>query len=365
MLCTTSIIVAVFAMTARAHPVADGRRVVGDLVCYPDHARSGLWHYHPARLELTTVEGRPGFSFHRYRYTGTSVSGDQGTFTAKAVLSFRVKFCDVSADLPRARTTLKAHARQTITLVGFPLEKIESRVVYVAGETAAAKSGDVAAEDSGAPAGGDALFNERTFSIGMTPATAQILWSAYESDQLALSLNYTFVGAALPNRPPPRDATEQDKTPVSVRLGGNALPIQVSKREHAACFVSTDLDAHIPANYPFLDIFCHDFQSAAAPTDLGRVLVDIKALSVTGKPVEKRIVFSREGPPRQPAHFEFAVKLDAGFEIRAHRIYTDGRVEEGKYERVTQWVGIRDVTRFTDRGGDADGAGHLDPRMLY
>jgi len=199
-----------------------------------------------------------------------------------------------------------------------------------------------------------------------------LLWDAYHLGGVSISLSYSVVGRGLPRRPDPEtDEIDPDEEPatISEAVSSGAIPVLVDPEGCDSCFESHELDAEIPAGYTFLDVYCYDFETGEAPTDLARVLVDIRGRAITGdKPVE-RLRFVPGGSVRDAVHFKFAVDLDAGYEFRVVRLFADGHSEVGDgsaaedaWARVEQWAGILDVTRYTELAATK---GPLDPRMLY
>ena len=346
-------------LPAAAWPVLDEPLIAGGLRCYPDHRDPRLFWFVRDRLSLAVSSGspgEPGFVFHRFRYTGSSKTGDSGDFWGRGVLDFHVALEPLPQEIEAALQVIGRRTARRIVLEPLPLDRIETALVYVtAGEDS--RFGSVPSESWGSEG---TLWTERTYSLGMSPLTAQLLWDAYHLEGVALSLNYSLVARGLPTQPDPREA-EETHEPSAAIVGGGAIPIQVSPRDCPRCFASTELDAEIPAGYTFLDVFCYDFASGAAPTDLAMVLVDVRASGVRGS-TEERIRFLAEGPIRQAVHFKFAVRLDAGYEIRTSRIFARGHIEEGEWKSVPSWTGIQDVTAYT---ADAARRAALDPRALY
>jgi hypothetical protein len=264
------------------------------------------------------------------------------------------------AALAAAEAAVESRLRRPIALRAVPLRRIDSVLLYAAtgaaGELADGELADGEWRDE------PGRWTDRTFLVAMEPRTTELLWDAFHGDGLAMSLGYSLVGTAVSHRPAadPFGGEPEAVTPGELTLGGDALAIRVSPAACPGCFVSTELDAEIPAEYPFLDTRCYDFANGRSPGDLGLVVVEVRATAVNGDPLVERVRFAPAGPTTAAVHFALAVSLDAGYSYRVARVYGDGRTELGDWRRETTWSGLLDVTedrRPTDRG--------LDPRALY
>jgi hypothetical protein len=342
------------ASPASAWPLVGAAQKIGELRCYPDDADPALWWYVPDRLELAPVDGRPGFSFDRYRYTGTALTGDQGEFWGRGVLTFRVRFAPSPAELAHARSEIERRTRRGVVLKPVPLVRVESNLVY-AGAGDSGVAGDLR---GGAWSGDGEIWTERSYEIGLSPASADALWQLYHREGLAVSLGYSLVGQGVLVR---GDAAgEEEVEPETVTFAGDAIPIRVSPEACPECFQSVELDARIAAEYPFLEVYCYDFESGRAPTDLALAVVEVRATAVTGDRPREEVRFARGGRFKAAVDFEFAVRLDRGYEYRVVRVFEDGRQQTDGWQTVDGWTGILDVTAY--RHDEED---ELDPRSLY
>lgn len=343
---------------AGAWPIASEAEDVAGLRCYPDHEDASLWWYLPARLELVETDEGPAFHFERYSYTGRSATGDAGTVWWKGVLSVRVRFHTPPSELAAARRLLEQRRRRRIALEPLPVEGVDAVLLYAS----AAPDGPSGDLHEGGFEGDGERWDERTFALGLSPETTQLLWDAFAGDGLAMSLAYSLDGRALSHRPArdPFGGEDEEVEPQLVTLRGDALPIRVSPESCPSCFASTELDARIANEYPFLEARCYDFVSGVAPEDLGLVIVEVRAQAVTGDPLFERVRFAPGGATLLPIHFQLAVSLDAGYDYRVVRVYEDGQTQAGAWTEVAAWSGILDVSEYRERS-----ARRLDPRQLY
>jgi hypothetical protein len=342
---------------ALAWPLASELRVVGGALCFPDHAEPGTWWYIAGRLELQMKDGQPAFSLQRFRYIGAAATGDRGKFWARGVLAFAVRFAVSPSEIAQAERELSAISGRSITLRPLPVSMIRSTLLY-------AEVGEAGAFGSLAPGAWEERpggWGERDYSVGLAPATTDLLWEGLQRGALVLSLSYDLRAEGLARRPVTADDLRA-AAPESLTFAAGALPIRVDPTTCAACFSSTDLDASVPAGYTFLDVYCYDFDSALAPDDLAVVLVRVRAEGVAGTRPLESVRFERgEQVVHRPVHFKFAVALDGGYDLRVDRVYADGRLEEGAWQHTATWSGIQDVTVYAAH----EGASGLDPRALY
>lgn len=355
---TAAAAVAVAGGPAAALPVSGEAEVVAGLRCYPDHEDRALWWYLPARMEMADAAEGPAFRFQRYRYSGTTATGDSGTFWSKGVVTLRVRLEPPAGAVAAARRALERRLGRAVSLQAVPVERVDSVLLYAsAGE--AGPSGDL---DGGKWTGQTGRWAERTFVVGLDRHTAGLLWDTFHAGGLAMSLGYGLVATALPHRPAadPFGGEPEEVEPREVTLVGDALPIRVSPESCSECFASTELDARIPAEYPFLETRCYDFTTGAAPSGLGLVIVEVRATAVTGDPVVERLRFEPGGATSAMVHFRFAVNLDDGYTYRVVRVFGDGRVEAGDWLREETFTGLLDVTRYRPAAGR-----ELDPHALY
>jgi len=340
---------------ALAEPILSESVLVAHLRCYPDHLDRSLWWYARDRVALSRSDGSPAFSFQRFRYKGSAATRDSEVLWARGVLGFTVELDAAPSEVDDAERALSRRLRRRVTLRQLPIEAIESLLLYAT----AGPEADSGALPPGEWTGEPGVWHVRTFQLGLDPRTTDLLWRAFHQEGLALSLQYSLVARGLPERPP----AGTDAPPESARsvVAAGTQPIRVAPDDCPSCFASLEIDARIPAGYTSLEIFCYDFESAAAPSDLARVLVEIRARTATGAEALERVRFLASGPTRMAVHFPVAVEIDGGYELRTVRLFADGHAEEEAWRRFSSWIGIQDVTRYVV----AEGRRTLDPRMLY
>jgi hypothetical protein len=343
---------------AAALPIASESEHLAGLRCFPDHEDPAIWWYLPDRLELVGKGDDVAFRFERYSYSGTSVTGDAGTVWWKGVLTLRLRFASSASAVGQARAMLSRRLGRPVSLQRLGVERVESVLLY-ASAGAAGPTGDLGSGDWGEA---ESRWEERSWILGLTPETTQMLWDEFHADGLAMSLGYSLSGTALSHRPAqdPFGGEAEVVEPEVVVLGGDALAIRVSPEECPACFASTELDAAISAEYPFLEARCYDFESGLAPSDLGLVIVEVRAKAVSGDELFEQARFAPGRATTLPIHFRFAVSLDDGYDHRVVKVFDDGHTEASEWVSRASWSGILDVTEYRQAAG-----GQLDARMLY
>lgn len=338
-------------------PLAGEVRVIEGLRCFPDHRDRELWWFLPQRLELVDVSSRPGFSFHRYRYKGSAATGDANEFWARGVLGFSVEFRTDPEVVSGAKAALEQRERHRVRMEPLPIERVESVLVYAGADSET--SGSLA---SGEWKSDEGSWQRRSYTLGLEPRTSELLWEAFHADGLVLGLSYTLSGRTLDSRPPSASSDDQEAEPDERVLSGDSLAVRVSPKECPECFRTFDLDAQVPADYPFLEVYCHDFESSDVPSDLELVVVQVKATAVNGdRPVEQVEFVAGDGASKASVKFRFAVELGEGYEYQVTR-ESSFSSESEPWRKVELWTGSLDVTRYR---GTASQITDLDPRMLY
>ena len=360
-----ALLLALASLPAAGLPVVDEMRTVEAFRCFPDHEDPAVWWFLPQRLQLASHDAGPGFSFLRYRYKGSAASGDTEEFWSRGVLTFEVSFTNDARRRTLAKSALERLTGRAVTLRRLPIQRIESVLVY---------AGALADDDSSSSAGGsieggewehgEGAWDQRVFTVGLDSGTSDLLWDSFQRGSLALSLSYSLIGQALASRPPADGGADDSKEVRAEQhaLVADSLAVRVSPEQCAGCFRLIDLDAKIPADYPFLEVACHDFEAGELASDLELVQVRVRALAVNGdRPIEQVEFAAGDGSTKMPVKFPFAVDLEAGYDYQVIREYSDGSEPE-PWVTVSSWTGRLDVTRYPTGGPKASG---LDPRRLY
>ncbi|MFH1176185.1 MAG: hypothetical protein V1750_02165 [Acidobacteriota bacterium] len=300
--------------------------------------------------------GRPAVSFTQYRYTGSRATGDQGTFWGKGVLQFALRFPENAPRLAQARSFLGPRVRVEAIV---PTEVL-AEVAFAGAEEGSgggvlgSTRGDLAAP-SGEGAG--RLWDERSFSLALSPASSRLLADAFARGAVALSVNVVASAPAF-RMPPPKG--ESPGMPEATALTVDAVPVGLDVARYPELVRHLDLDATMAAGYMFLEVACNDFAEGMAFADLGVVVVALTGIAVNGDRITRELRYDAAAPPLQVVKFDRAVRLDRAYEVKIHRIYSSGRSEEDGPRQVEVWSGLLDVSK----GPPSEGS-QLDPRLLY
>jgi len=358
-----------------ARPDLRSRTQVGRLTFFPDTERSRVYYYSPFDLSIgTTNEGRPDLLLLLTRYTGTSVHGDQGTFTPYSLLSFHiVMLTPDSEDLIEARKAINAEWRR-IELKPLPIRWLDAAVIYtpvdVAGESPTIlPGGDFESGEQNSSSATRSFWTERYFTMRLGPHDAQLLWKAMHEGQLIMSLGYAFyadgVGpdqpieelrgspeliAELEKRLGNRKSDEENDKINAYLVKAGALPIQIDANHWPGLCKKIDINERIPPDYPVLRIYCFDFNNALNP-DLFAKVVDIEATAAafTGREnnsVRLKVRFSQLQPDLycQTVRSQFAVRLDKPYRFRTTDILLNSQMKVHDWQERTVWTNILDVT---------------------
>ncbi|MDH4220440.1 MAG: hypothetical protein OEW23_16915 [Candidatus Aminicenantes bacterium] len=335
-------------------------------VLYPDSQVKSVYYYVPGKLKIKQIEGMPEFSFHRYRYLGTSATGDPGDFKGRGIITFTVEITTDLDSIKKAEQILREEQKR-IELKPIPLQNVQSELIYTSIEEqdSGKLEGGHWVEDPESPSPAaqpeQEVWRSKRFTLGMNILTTNLLWDRFHKGGLILSLNYSLVAQGVSDM----EASETQKhlTQVQKSVLNDSLSIRVSPSEHAQCFKSVEIDAEMPAGYTFLDVFCYDFQDASEQRGLYRKEVEIRGTAISDqRPVEKAVFSALDpGVYKQSIHFPFAMDLDKGYEYRIIRIDKKGTVKKGEWTAEASWTGILDVTDYSN----SEHKGKKNRRKLY
>jgi len=339
-----ALLVVLATWPAGAGPVLQGARQTPDGACYPDHADPTLWYLAPPPPVLTAPSGRSTVELTLFGYHGSSTTADETAFAAGGVLQFRLRFPHDPGRLTRAARALGGAVR----VVPITLSRVDALVVFPG--TAARP----ATETGGSDEGEGGAWEERAFSIRLTPADQALLRRAWEAGSTTLSVD---IAAYAVLRVPEGDGNGRTR-PGEVPVLADAVPVVLSAASPAVRWL--DLEAAIAADYAGLEVGCAEIEAAGGASDTAAIVVRIRARAVNGDTLEKIVTFRKGSPPVQTVRFDSAVRLDDGYDVWTGRRSTTGELESLSSERIPVWQGFLDVC--ARKAGTED---RLDPRMLY
>lgn len=336
------------AVPADAWPVLGEGRATPGGYCYPDHELQRVWWLAPTTVGVKEVDGLPAVELTTYRYQGSRATDDSGRFYGGTLLQFSLAFEAMAGRLEAARRSLGGG----VEVRPLAPATVEAEVVF-AGINPVARE---AAEQPLTP--GAAGWQERSFSLGLSPQETEAVQHAWDNGAVILSVNVTASVLAYTARPDGEiDASpEPELLPVLV----DAIPVTVDRERQPGAIHVLELDATMPAGYTALDLGCAELSVAGGFTDLARVLVDVEAAAVNGDRIRQKVRFDEDSSPVQNLRFDRAVQLDEGYRLRVLRTFASGATETAVDRRIEVWQGFVDVC-----SRPADEAEVLDPRLLY
>jgi hypothetical protein len=360
---------------ADARPDLRLGRPAGPLTVYPDDSRRTLFYYPPGELAIATrSDGSPDIHLLHARYTGSVVTGDQGTSVIRSVFTVRVVMSGPTpAQLAAVRQSLAGAAGSGLELRPLPIRRVESAIVYAGaadhGAPAETPLPRAHIESTEAAPPREGYWTERVFTLGLGPQDAQLLSTALARGSVALGIGYAFLSDGPgPDQPlqqlsgspalvdelrkaiePPKPAADPDDAgrdaarPVMVRVGAVGVTADIAR--WPGIVTRVDINESAPPGYAALDVYCYDFHQPA-DSPLYEKQVVIEAASVGGARVTLTATFNRSQPDlyARGMRFPVAVRLDRPFRFRIVRIAQDGTSTSTAWRDRTSWTALLDVT---------------------
>ncbi len=372
-----SLAVLLSAATASASPDLRLGRIAGPLTIFPDDARANVFYYPPGELAVATKPGgEPQIHFLHARYTGSAASGDRGTALVRSILTVRVLLDGPTpAQLSETRTALMATTRRAVELRPLPIRRLESAIVYTpvsahGTEPASSTDGDPSQalsgghfEATGPSEPRNEYWRERTFTVAMSAADAQLLTAAFTRGAVALSIGYAFFAEgiapaeplqqlsgsaalvkALSSQISARSSAVDDLAPAAHIVRAGAVAIAVDPVRWPGLVEKVDLNDSAPPGYAALDVHCYDFSQGPASA-LYEKQVHIEGTGVGGGPVVVTVTFSRSHPDlsARSIRFPVAVRLDRPYRLRLITVAQDGTSVASPWQE-RNWMELLDVT---------------------
>jgi len=359
--------------TLQAQPMSSSSLVVEGEKLYRDSKNNNLLYYLPPSYDLLyAADGRPPFTLIKMRYTGTVTTGDKGVNKYHNLVQFRV---GIAPDHVRQINDLKAVLKRMYPraeLRMMPVRKFSSLLVFAGTDEADTahliKTGFAEATDENADVN-NSYWNERVVSFRINNYDAQLVETALQNKQAAMSLSYAFYtnmnGSKNDDTSVYRDGrldnsvktyfrqqedNDKDTSSLLAMVKADVIPIMVDVQRWPDAIQQTDINERIPAKYPLLDVYCYDFTNELRP-DLYAKKVEIKAISVNGSEISTAFSF-RQNKPDQYAksiRFGYAIRLDKPYSFRITEITNDGEMRAGEWTSRKEWSELLDITSPPDK----------------
>jgi hypothetical protein len=352
-----------------AEPNLSARTDLGGLPAYPDDKNPSRYYYVPSPLGLSKSEnGQPALHLLVTRYVGTQLSGDQGKWVNRNILSVRFHRPGLPGYQKRdALDILKSRGIARPRLLPLPLYGIEGAIQYTPVDSQTTVNLPVEgifknAEDpsSTKPA---SLWTEREFSLSLGPNDAQLLLDSLTKGGVLISFAYAYLArssqgsAELPvtlsGSPELLDflkqridaATNESAVMVST-VHADAIAMSIEPENSKFHITRLDINDRLPPGYASLYIYCYDFQQEMV-SGLYAKRVEIRARSPTGSTVRSALEFGKKTPEvyAQTLSIPFAVNFSEPFQYRVVSIFETGRREVViPWTERSNWAGILDIS---------------------
>ncbi len=311
---------------AVAAPRLDGYVDIDGTRLYPDHLKKGVWYIQPAPPTLKRIDGMPAYRFELFRYLGRSGTGDKNLFWARGVVTIDIERSRPAGWMSSIEKRLRRRTEATLKILSAPVESGVLTLMF--GDMNVSKS-----SQGGWPSG--------PITMGLDATMAQILWRAVEANQTQITVTST---ETIPGVVKKGDEWVEAKRTVTY-----TLPITMDMGRYPSLFKKHDLGGRMRRGYTALDLFDFNFVDELEP-GLYIETVEI-AIPAKGRPLIKKVRFSKEGPYRQRIRFKLSKRLDRPYRYRIVRVYEDGRTVRTKwYEK--QGETLLDITRYKERNDD-------------
>jgi hypothetical protein len=349
---------------AWTQPVLSSKMQMHGFDIYQDHEIKQLYYYSPADLALTRKsDGSPDFILIGMRYTGTHFSGDENYKGFLNILQLAVTLEQIPTSVYQEIMTSLG---RNVQLRPLPIRRFEGELIIPLGDAAAAneKYRKVSVHgfegDAGQP--GNTFWQQRTFTLQLDNAEAQLLWNQVNDGQLAISFSYAFYAEAMPGVKAMVDAsgTRSDITESmedvpedllfdaqvnTYLVKANTFPIQIDVTKYPECLKRVDINEELPPAYAAFDIRCYDFADDLRP-DLFKKIVEIKAFAAAKEFISVKADFNANKPDVSAlrVRFPYAIRLDQPMEYRIIEISKDGASEISQWMPLSNWSEVIDVT---------------------
>ncbi len=356
-------------------PVWETRRVDEDLILFEDLRNPTLRYYAPGRLKLKIKEnGQPDFIMTQLRYTGVSLSGDQGDkrFTNIVQMTIQMEDIDVvSLDKMKNRFRL----RPGIKLSPLPIRNLESALIF--GQTTLdpdqnqkkLKGYVQGNEGSGSNGSGSGIYwTERNFTLALDNHESQILEDQLKNNRLAFSFSYAFyadvmiksykeiITSGSPEfkkqfQSTVAEVNEPDTSIAQMVVKANAFSISIDLAQWPGCIKKIDINQNnTPPAYAYVEVRCHDFNNKIRD-DLFFKTFELEAQGVSGDPVIGELKFAASKPElhTMTVKFPYAVKMNKPPRYRITETNDAGERVILPWIYLNSWKPMIDITSTLDQ----------------
>ncbi|MCY7310588.1 MAG: hypothetical protein LH619_07405 [Chitinophagaceae bacterium] len=361
---------------ATAQPSVQSATIINGQKVFKDIKNPNLYYHLPADYKLAAdASGKPFFSLIQMRYAGTNKTADAGIIKYNNLVQFKI-----SADgaqqrkIQEAATELK-RTNPLAELRMLPVRKFYSILVFAStADRSNADTTDVinagVSENSNEQADvNNSYWNERTVSVRLTDADAQLVETALQKNQSLLSFSYAMYAAFTENNAATTSITGSNKlkkrwadhfqhaanpgndTASTILLAkADVIDLGVDIVRWPSLIQKVDINERLPARYALFDVYCYDFNNEIR-ADLFEKKMEIKATSVNGKEITATLTFKQSQPEiyARSIRFGYAVRFDKPFYYRVSEINHDGDKVTTDWIQKEEWGALIDITSSPDK----------------
>ncbi len=350
---------------ATAQPLLYNPELVLNHRIYKDMKQANLFYYEPCSFRLAQErDGKPALTLLQMHASGSVGRGNSGQVLFRNILQFRMEADPrVALPLPAIRQQLQQRIG-SIELRPLPVTRFVSKLVSTM--TGAADSVHAIGEGYTENSNEEAVLNnsywaERTYTIRLSDADAQLVERALRQRQSLISLSYSFytagiagangllqasgAGSRMPELTAARDSLHRRDTVRHFLVKADALLLAVDADRWPQVLRKIDVNESLPPAYPLLDVYCYDFSNDVRP-DLFSKKLEIKATSVNGSEVQTMLSFKATQPDvfARSIRFAYAIRFDRPYRYRVIEVYKDGDSIASPWQERTDWNGIIDIS---------------------
>lgn len=347
-------------------PVWETRKTIKGNTLFEDLHNSNLKYYAPGNLKLKIKEnGEPDFILTQLRYTGVSLSGDQGEkrFTNIIQMTIEMERID-NAVLANIRTLF--HIAPRIKLVPFPIRNLESSLVYSATSLESTDDKNLKNTNGFFQSTGEATgvyWTERNFTIALDNNDAQLIEDQLKNNRLAFSFTYSFYADVIITssneliaggdakfvkdiKSSYAEVLERDSTIARVIVKSNSFSISIDLTQFPDCIRKVDINQNqTPPAYAYVEVRCHDFSNKLR-SDLYFKTFELEAQGVNGTPVTGELKFAASKPDEHTmtVKFPYAVKMNKPPRYRVIETTIAGERYSLPWINLNAWKPMIDIT---------------------
>jgi hypothetical protein len=346
-------------------PVLTFKKTSENIDFYRDLKDTTLYYFAPDELTLgLEKDGKPMFQLVEMRYTGTSLAGDQGEKSFINIVQLTILLKNRNAtQLNTAKLTLGKNAK----IQPLSLKNIEGTLfIPAAMGDKMQRVGTTNSLEGNENEKTEGLWQEKTYTLRLDNAGAQLLWEQVEKGQLAISFAYNFYADAIAEHftgnmdmqgdsaflATMQDVKEEamtiDSTPTLNLVRSAAFAINIDPKQWPETLRKVDINESdgAPPGYAVLELKCFDFSNGLRP-DLYQKSVEIEATGINGTIVKEKGFRFSQAKPNQTNHqvrFKFAVILGKPIRYRVTEVDQNGKTTQKPWQYTAKWATLIDVT---------------------